>query len=324
MVDAAGLTLVTLAVGWTLLSAGANAGSRPVPTVLTLLLLPLAVAGGRGARHHLAGAVTAVGALLGLAGLLLGLGLTLQPFDPASAPLRYGNANGSLFGLLALAVAAVLVAMPAAQRTARRGASVLLVAALVLCGLTGSIAALAATVVGLALAGGALALRCPWSAIPGATVVVLVMLGATAALAVGAGPDEPAPDSLGVRVSLWREAAALGQEEPVTGVGPGRFESEQAFTDDRDLRRAHSAPLQQLAEQGAPGLVLLLGLGGWALAALWAVRDDPVAAVGAGAVTAVALEATFDWVLSEPAVTLGLAVLVGAATARRPRRGSPG
>jgi O-antigen ligase len=321
-VDVAGLAIVVAGVGWTLASAAANPGSRSLPTVAVLLLAPGAVAAGRVAGRSLGGP-SAPAALACLAGLLVGLGITLETPAAASAPLGYGNANGCLFGLIAIAVAGVLAVPGSVPSTARRGA-VVLVASLVLCALTGSVGACAATLAGLGLAWGARWVRRPWAAIPAAAIVVVGLLGVTAALASGAGPAVPAADSVGVRVSLWRQAAELGREAPLTGVGPGRFGVEQTFTADTDLFRAHSASLQQLAEQGAPGLVVLLALGGWAAAALWAVRDDPLAPFGAAALAAVGLEATFDWVLSEPAVSLGLALVVGAATARgRARHGRP-
>lgn len=319
--DVVGLGLVAAALAWTLVSAAANDDSRPVPTLAALVLAPVAVAAGRAARRRLDGGTAPV-ALGGLAGVLLGLGLTLDPLGAGSPPLGYANANGSLFGLLAVAVAAVLAATPGASPATRRGGGVLLVTALVLCGLTGSIGAGAATALGLALAAGMLVLRRPWAAIPAAALAVVGLLGVTAAAAVGAGPQETAADSLGVRVSLWREAAQLAQASPVTGAGPGRYGSAQTFSTDPDLRRAHSGPLQQLAEQGGPGLVLLLALGGWGVAALWAARDDPAAALGAAALAAVGLEATFDWVLSEPSVSLGLAVVVGLTSTGQGRSAS--
>jgi hypothetical protein len=89
------------------------------------------------------------------------------------------------------------------------------------------------------------------------------------------------------------------------------------------------ATLRQV-RSNLPGLVLVLGLGGWAVAALWANRGDRAAAGGAGMLLAVGIQGTWDWVLADPAVTLAAALLLGLATRRRraagasPDPGTPG
>ncbi|MBA2279880.1 MAG: O-antigen ligase family protein, partial [Acidimicrobiia bacterium] len=159
--------------------------------------------------------------------------------------------------------------------------------------------------------------------VPFAAALVVLGLGVTFAVAAGAGPTAPAGDSLGTRILLWREAADLVAAHPATGVGPGRFE-QVAPNRDPDLRRTHSAPLQVAAEQGGVGVALLLGLVAWAVAALWTARSDRSVAVGAGVLLAVAWQASWDWVLAEPAVSLSAAFLVGATTSRRRGPGSRG
>lgn len=71
------------------------------------------------------------------------------------------------------------------------------------------------------------------------------------------------------RLILWDVAMSAARERPLTGVGPGRYR--EAFAEhhpetldgETTWGNAHNLYLHQLAERGAPGLLLLL----WALAA---------------------------------------------------------
>lgn len=107
------------------------------------------------------------------------------------------------------------------------------------------------------------------------------------------------------------------------GVGPGRFEVVNPVSRDADLRRGHSTPLQQGAEQGAVGLVLVLCVPAWALGRLWLERyRDPAAVLfGAAVIIVVGLHFTFDWIAANPFVTFPAAALVGSAVRPRPRPG---
>ena len=77
------------------------------------------------------------------------------------------------------------------------------------------------------------------------------------------------------RIQLWNAALRIARDRPMTGVGPGRYreaiESYHPETRDEqgDWGNAHNVYLHQLAERGAPGLLILLfalgtlGLGAW-------------------------------------------------------------
>ena len=123
------------------------------------------------------------------------------------------------------------------------------------------------------------------------------------------------------RVALWHDAVVLLEERPVVGVGPGRFSSKSPIAvADRDEPWAHQEFLQQGAETGWPGLVLMVLLFGWGFSRLAAVRHpDAVTVLGAVALALLALHAHLDFVLHHPAAPIAAAALLGTA-ASQPRR----
>ena len=87
-----------------------------------------------------------------------------------------------------------------------------------------------------------------------------------------AGPPSrlPRPDVLVTaltdeRFALWSESWELLGDEPLSGVGPGRFSLESPTAADPDLAWAHSALLQTGAELGWVGVGLLVVFVVWAL-----------------------------------------------------------
>lgn len=99
----------------------------------------------------------------------------------------------------------------------------------------------------------------------------LAGLALAAGLVVGiswAVAEDVLPDGLTIslegrltrdRVQLWPDAAHLAGQHLVRGIGPGRF-AELSPTGTESLRsegKPHSAPLQQAAEQGLVGVLLL-------------------------------------------------------------------
>ncbi len=81
--------------------------------------------------------------------------------------------------------------------------------------------------------------------------------------------------------------------------------------------KPHSAPLQQLAEQGVIGLFLLAAAFCWMLYALWrTARPTPVALTAGAALTALASIAAVGNALSFTTVSVGAGLLAGLATAR--------
>lgn len=161
----------------------------------------------------------------------------------------------------------------------------------------------------------------------------LVGLALAAGLAVGATwavAEDVLPDGLTVslegplttnRVQLWADAARLAEEHPVLGIGPDRF-AELSPTAQQTLGsdgKPHSAALQQAAEQGVVGLVLLGAAFGWLLYVLWrSPRSTAVALTAGAALTALAALASVGNALSFTPVTAGAGLLAGLASARRP------
>ena len=124
---------------------------------------------------------------------------------------------------------------------------------------------------------------------------------------------------------MGRAPSTSLRDAPLRGHGPGSYAPPTPVFD-LDLRWAHHEYLQQAAEAGVVGLVLLLVLVAWLFAYLWWGRRRGLArtVAGATAVTLVALHATVDHVLHTAVVPLTLAVLVGWATADPRGPGYPG
>lgn len=313
--DGLGAGLVAVLAAWTVIGAGS--GPDEASSVLWL-------SGGVAALYAMGRWVTereplAVHRIVALAvgGSIV---LTLPGVVRAGgAPLGYANANAALGGLGALAALGVAVAEPTQRLrvawAALAGGLVLAVIA------TGSHAGAIALLVGAALLAVSALLRRPAAVVLGGAVAVVAVLGVTAVIAHGADPAGLG-DRSGVRGELWGAAAELTAAHPLRGVGVGGFEEQNPVSGDADLRWAHHGYLQMGAETGLIGLSLLLAVVGWTYARLGlaAVQAPHRAALGAAALTLVALHATVDHVLHHPALVLTLAAMVGAATARPPRR----
>ena len=306
--DLLGAGLVAAAILWTLTGARAP-DDRPWPVVAGYVLAVVAFEAGR--RLARARGPEATVAMVGALWLL-------QVVVPRL--VKYPNAGAAMD--VQAGLAGLLVVLAARDPRARPWGAGLGLLALVALASSGSVFAfvslgVALVVIGLSHVTGRL--------VPAAMLVLAGVGGLVLATAVAPVPDRALElETLAVRVDLWDEAALLLEAEPWSGVGPGRFEEVQRVSDDNDLRFAHSAPLQQGAEQGYPGLVLLLAVGGWAVARLahgatGAAR--PAAAVGLGALGALAAHASVDFVLHFPLVLAVGALLVGAGAARDQRPG---
>lgn len=322
--DVTGAALLLGALGWAL-TAGRAPGDRVGPLLLTYLAVGVAFAGGRAAAHRfgqsVAGAVVVVAVLLALvASGPLKLG------SAGAAPFGYGNANGALYVQAAIAALFVATVLGRPGRNADRACSgqrrpIARAVALATAGLlslvtvaSGSfMAVLCLAVVGALLLAARRTGGTGLVAAGGACAVVLV-IGFTAALALRAQPPR-SPETLTLRAQLWRQAGELMVANPLDGVGAGRFADLTEVSSDPDLRWAHSGFLQQGAEQGSVGLALLLALIAWALLRCWRVADDTRApAVGAAAITALALHASVDYVLHFGPLPMAAAFVAGAAT----------
>ena len=166
----------------------------------------------------------------------------------------------------------------------------------------------------VALAGGAAlvlgATGSPWRAAGDAFTAGSPRAGADAA----ALTDRLGSLGNGSRVDHWRVALGERAQHPWLGSGAGTFE--QFWVRDRPVnepaRDAHSVYLESLAELGAPGLALVLGVLLLPLAAARRARAQPLVAGAFGVCAAFAVHAGLDWDWEMPIVTL-LALFCAAA-----------
>lgn len=323
VLDLAGLALVAAAIGWTLAAAAASGGS-PIPVVSLLAASAVSLTVGRVASSRVRWAAPAIVLAAALALFLASPGATLSG-SPLYGPFGYANAAGAFF--VQAAVAGLMVAVSVRST----GGRALGVAAAIVFGLVpfakSSLAAasLVAVLPALALtARGGKAVRLVIATCGALFVLVLastIVLGAT----FTGGPRVGAVDRVvdrtlsERRVALWHDALEIMNEEPVTGVGPGRFQvTSPTAVGDADARWAHDEFLQQGAEGGLVGFGLLLALFLWGFVRLRATPGpDIVTALGAVALAALGIHASVDYVLHFPAVPIAAAALVGTAQAPR-------
>jgi O-antigen ligase len=313
------LLIVLLALaGWTLwVSNGGRA--QPGPAIGLIGLVAGAYVAGRLASQIPAavGTVSVVlAAGIGLAVLSTPGALSGAPLAP---PLGYGNANGALY---ALGAGAALVAGLSCGRPVVRLLAVLAAVGFTgLAVLTGSQAG-AAVAAGLVVLGAALALRPTLGRPVPALAALAVVLALVSTVALGlapsggpAGAESALEGALSSRrVTLWAESLDLLDSAPIRGVGAGRFQDESptARADD-DARWAHSLWLQQAAETGLPGLVLLLTAAGIVVLRVRADGPDDggVPAMGTAVVAGLLVHASIDYVVHFPVLPTFAALLAG-------------
>lgn len=311
VLDRLGAALLGLTAGWTAVSALDRPSADPWPVLglvaaIAVLFLVGRLSASRGPALPGAVAVGICGAIVfSFPGLLHANG----------APTGYANSNASLAALGAVSAAAASATHSGRRRQAWSVLALALSASVVA---AGSVAASLSLAAAAALVLAAVLTREVALAVIGGAVAATLVLGITGAIAAGGDPLELGADRT-LRTELWGRALDVLREEPARGVGAGAYTNPPSRRRDADLRWAHHGYLQQGAEQGAVGLVLLLSLVGWTYLRLWEGRCRPRASTlaGAAALTVVALHASVDHVLHTPAVPLTLAVLLGWATASR-------
>ncbi|MGW2488377.1 O-antigen ligase family protein [Streptomyces sp. NPDC001606] len=312
------MILLGACAGWSLITAAAHDG-RPEGLLLAVLAVTAGYAAGRVSGTLLPVAAPGAGALAGLA---LAVALPgLSPGPGYAVPLGHAGATAAL---LALATGAACCAAWATPVPALRLGLWALAAGIVGAGAAlGSVAGCAtgAAVLLCSLAAGAAPRR-------GVGLAGLAVAAAGVAATVWALAADVLPGGLAEvltqwstphRVRVWRDALGLGEGAGGLGVGPGRFGelSRTAPPAPASDGRAHSALLQQAAEQGVVGVVLLGAVFCWVLHALWrSPRTTPVALTAGAALTALAGLAAVGNALSFPTVTAGAGLLAGWATAR--------
>ncbi|MFE0510419.1 O-antigen ligase family protein [Streptomyces sp. NPDC058964] len=316
--DAAGVVVLAAFAAWSLITAAAH-GGRPEGVLLAVLAVAAGYAAGR-----ICGALLPVAAPC--AGALTGLGLAvamphLAPGPQFATPLGPAGATAALLTLAAGAAccAAWSTPVPALRLTLRLLALGITVSAAALGSATGC--ALSAAVLLCSLGTARMRRRGP--AVTVLALAAALVTGMTWAIAGGVLPDGLKASLEGRltprRVHLWQDALHLTRENTGLGVGPGRFGELSATAPQSPLPdgKPHSALLQQAAEQGLVGALLLAVAFCWVLYALWrSPRSTPVALTAGAALTALAVIASVGDALSFTTVSVGAGVLAGLATAR--------
>jgi O-antigen ligase len=327
--DLAGPALLLALAGWTLVAAG-----RWEPPVRSAIELYAAVA-----------AVILVGELLGrvVAAPIVPWVVVLASIPVAwmsvtdgwadgrmNEPFGYPNAQAAFFVLGV--VAALMAAVTSSSRVLRVLAFIAAAGFALIVLASGSLAASLL----LLLPAAAVAMRTLLSARRFTIVMALLVLfvfAGTVILAAGfaRGTDERstfASALTGRRLALWHDALVMVRDQPLVGVGPGRFRSESPTArSDQDAQWAHNDFLQQGAETGLMGLGLLLGVFLWGF---WRLGTGPrgstAAALASAGLAALGIHASVDYVLRFPALPLVAAALVGwaitASRTREPRAGT--
>ncbi|GAA0629336.1 hypothetical protein GCM10009535_00800 [Streptomyces thermocarboxydovorans] len=323
--DVAGVVVLGACAAWPLITAAVR-GGRPEGMLLAVLAVAAGYAAGRIGGTLLPVAAPCVWALAG-AGLAVAVP-HLAPGPQMSTPLGHAGATAAV---LALSAGAACCAAWAATASALRIALRLLAAGI----------AVTAAVLGspAGCVAGALVLLCSLAAVrvrrrgPGLILLALAVAGVAAttwAVARDALPDGLTGSLEGRlsahRVDLWRDALGMVRQHAGLGVGPGRFGELSTASGESLLSdgKPHSAPLQLAAEQGVVGALLLALAFGWVLYALWrSPRSTPVVLTAGAALTAVAAISSVGNALSFTAVSVGVGLLAGTATARPLAPGTP-
>ncbi|WP_042450659.1 O-antigen ligase family protein [Streptacidiphilus jiangxiensis] len=298
----AGFLLLAACAAWTDYCA-AGREAHPEGVLLGLLAVAAGYATGRIA-----------GALLPIAALLVPAA-AVAVFAPTAGP--HVLDGDSLAALLGLAVGAACCGGYAARArglrwTARASVLIALLLAAESLLTDATVGALACGGV-LVVAGSVHRPRHRRRALTLLALCALLAVAAVLVLAHGSNAGgTPAASGPGTqvsaqRLSLWRDALREAEQHPWRGVGPGDFVDGSAS----------SAPLQQAAEQGWPGLALLGAAFVWSLWSLGrSPRPTPAVLSAAGALTALGAQAAVTPVLSVPAVVVGTGLLLGLGAAR--------
>jgi tetratricopeptide (TPR) repeat protein len=129
----------------------------------------------------------------------------------------------------------------------------------------------------------------------------------------------------GTRYNLWAVALDAFRAKPATGSGAGTYQFywDQHQRDSESVRNAHSLWLENMAELGLPGLVLIIAVALAALGVAFTARRRSRRSASAGACTALLcvmvvylLSASVDWMWQSTAVTVFALGATGIAGAR--------
>lgn len=312
--DVAGMIVLAACAAWSLITAAAHEG-RPEGMLLAVLAVAAGYAAGR-----ISGALLPVAAPCAAAAAGLGLAIA-TPGPQISLQLGHTGATAALLTLsCGAACCAAWAARPPALRLALRlSAAGTAVTAALLGSTTAVVMCTGVLLCSLATA----RVRRRALGLTGFAAAAALVTGATWAVGEDALPAGLTASLEGQltehRVLLWHDALRMARADPELGVGPGRY-GELSPTVTQSLLpdgKPHSAPLQQAAEQGLTGVVLLAVAFCWVLYALLrSPRTTPIALTAGAALTAVAAIASIGNALSFMTVTAGAGLLAGFATAR--------
>ncbi|CAN5695610.1 hypothetical protein BH23GEM6_BH23GEM6_18240 [soil metagenome] len=312
-----GLVLVSSLIVWHLVSAAAVGGDAKPAAALFVSGTAAFLAARLVARFSdwiFPGLITA-----GAAGLAwIEWDILLR--RPLGNPLGYSNAIGSFYMLAA--AAALIVAVRVPNSAAKLLFTIFALGFASVPWLNGTTTAAMLVLLlplGLLAGNAALARRI----IATGAVLMLLIFAATIGLGITYDPageragliDRTVDSALSERrPRLWSEALMLLAENPVVGIGPGRFavESPTAILHPVDTRWAHHELLQLGAETGIIGLILGLALFAWAFALLWWRASGRGAAIAGLALTAAGVHSNVDYVFHFPLVAMTAAGLVAA------------
>jgi O-antigen ligase len=310
--------------------ASADSGGSAGPGIGVLMACGFAVLASRAIGSH---ARVVVPAAVFLAAVIVaGRSRTgILSSDPLSGPLQYTNADGAFY--VQATVAGLMIAFITRvwllRLVAVIGAGVFAATAFIIHAEAAAALVVVLPGIGLILAtqsvaGGARAPVALFGILFVACVAATILLGATYSQTGNSNrlQDLAARTVDQHRLALWHDAFAIMRDHPVTGVGPGRFQFISPIAlKNRDFRWAHNEFLQQGAEGGVPGLVLLAAIFVWGFARLWVVRTpDAITALSAASLAALGIHASVDYVMHFPAIPLMAAGLVATGmTAGRNR-----
>jgi O-antigen ligase len=319
--DLLGLGLLVAALIWTYVSGWVQ-GGQPDRVAELLVITAVAYVCGRVAASRSRLAVPGVVALL-IAIAAVGFASDLMSRGPLRGPLGYTNAGAALYlqgavaslmvfagakpGLRAAALAAALAFSLATMLTGSQATNALL--ALPLVAMLGDSRRAAKKIILVFLALFLMALA--------STIVV----GATHSQRASAEGITGVIDATlsSRRGALWHDAVVLMADNPIVGVGPGRFRYESPVArSDRDAAWAHNGFLQQAAEGGLPALVLAVSIVVWGFVRLLLARQARLASLGAASLAALGIQACIDYLLHFPVLPLVVAALVGTAAGTNP------
>ncbi|MGW6456205.1 O-antigen ligase family protein [Streptomyces sp. NPDC055078] len=325
--DTGGVVVLTACAVWSLVSAMGR-DARPEGVLLAVFAVAAGYACGRMVGTLLPVAAAATASLAALTLVLASRDGV--PGTPVGVPGQPGD-TGATAALLVLSAGSACCAAAAARPPALRlGLRLLALAVAGTALAVGSAAGFAAASAVLLCSLATARIRRRAVALTGLALVAGLAVAMTWGVARNALPDGLAHSLEGQlthrRVTLWQEAAALAESDPLRGVGPDRFGTLSATAQQSAATngKPHSAVLQQAAEQGAVGLALLATAFGWILYGLWrSPRATPVVLSAGAALTALAVLATLGNALSFSPVTAGAGLLAGVATARVTVPGTP-